>query len=344
MAFLIDILLFAPHLAIGSYIMIGAPICLAIVVIGLCARRRRVVGKEEQRKRIAESAVTNHHADSIETEPSRSFFTVQPVEDNSTVGGNSTVGDGSPTTKMPKLSTFEVEKSKNSEPNICETREIISGDSRNQPAERNLHRAPTERSQGGYGQAQVSSFSQGVGPTFPESHPNSLRDLPPRKPPNRNHWPPPGSNRGFRAPPNLPGYGQPNYVPGPRRHQGPPLDASSRSNNYDLYMQNPAPRFRNPIQKPFDGHFQDGSTPSPRVRGYPPANNLGPHVTLPSQNYRSRHEQASLAKYPRDIDYSEGSQEDSTGFSLTPRPHQENPSTLVNVNRIVSSLSEDGEK
>ena len=324
MAFLVDILLFAPHLAVGGYITIGAPICLAMVVIGLCARRRRVVGKVEQRKRIAESTTTNHHEDSIETGPSRSFFALQPVED-STVGGDSPAG------KIPKSSTFEVEKSRNNESEIYEARERISDDSRNQPAERNLHRVPAERSHGGSSQAPVNGFSQGIGPTFSENHSNSLRDLPPRGPPNQKHWLPPGSNRGFRVPPNVPGYGQPSYAPEPGRHQRPPLDASNRSNNYDPYMQNPGSRFRNP-------QFQDGLTPSPRARGYPPAEGLGSQGILPNQNYRSRHEQTGSARYPSDINYYEGSREDSTGFSLAPRSNQENPST---PNRIVSRLSED---
>lgn len=323
MAFLVDILLFAPHLAIGGYITIGAPICLAIVVIGLCARRRRVVGKEEQRKRIAESATTDHHVDS--TEPG-SFFPLQTVEDNSTVGDNSTVEGGSPAGKMPKFSTFEVEKPGHNEPGIYEARERVSADSRSQTAERNLYRVPTERSQGGYSQAPVSSSAQGIGSTFPESHSNSLRDLQPRKPQNRNHWPPPGSSRGFRVPPYAPGYGQQGYAPGPRRHQGPLLDTSNQSSNYDFYM-GPGPR--NPVQKPPDGHSQHG-----RIRGYPPADSLGLQGNLPNQNYRSRHEQTGSAKYPRDIDNCEGSWEDGTGFPLTPGPDKA-------MNRMASRLSGD---
>ncbi|RPB19417.1 pali-domain-containing protein, partial [Terfezia boudieri ATCC MYA-4762] len=60
LAFLVDILLFVPHLSAGGYIVVGAPICLAIVVVGLCATRRRVVGKQDRKRRIAETANINN--------------------------------------------------------------------------------------------------------------------------------------------------------------------------------------------------------------------------------------------------------------------------------------------
>ena len=56
LAFLVDVLLFAPHLAWGSYIVLAATIVIAICGILTCAMRRTLVSRKARKKRIAENA------------------------------------------------------------------------------------------------------------------------------------------------------------------------------------------------------------------------------------------------------------------------------------------------
>jgi len=56
LAFLIDVLLFVPHMAWGSYIVLAATIMVAFSSLVSCAMRRTVVGRKARQKRIAANA------------------------------------------------------------------------------------------------------------------------------------------------------------------------------------------------------------------------------------------------------------------------------------------------
>ncbi|CAM1502113.1 Fc.00g040970.m01.CDS01 [Cosmosporella sp. VM-42] len=56
LAFLIDVLLFVPHLAWGSYIVLAATILVALSGLVSCAMRRTLVSRKDRQKRIAENA------------------------------------------------------------------------------------------------------------------------------------------------------------------------------------------------------------------------------------------------------------------------------------------------
>ncbi|QPG97464.1 hypothetical protein C2857_006366 [Epichloe festucae Fl1] len=55
-AFVIDVLLFIPHMAWGSYMVLASTIILAVCAIATCGLRRSVVGRKARQKRIAENA------------------------------------------------------------------------------------------------------------------------------------------------------------------------------------------------------------------------------------------------------------------------------------------------
>lgn len=59
LAFLIDILLFIPHLAWGGWIVLAATILILICGIMTCALRRTLVSRKARQKRIAENAEMN---------------------------------------------------------------------------------------------------------------------------------------------------------------------------------------------------------------------------------------------------------------------------------------------
>ncbi|KAK4154895.1 SUR7/PalI family-domain-containing protein [Chaetomidium leptoderma] len=56
LSFLVDVLLFVPHLAWGSYVVLAATILVALSGLVSCAMRRTVVGRKARKKRIAENA------------------------------------------------------------------------------------------------------------------------------------------------------------------------------------------------------------------------------------------------------------------------------------------------
>lgn len=56
LAFLIDVLLFVPHLAFGSYFVLAATVLVALSTLVSCAMRRTIVNRKARKKRIAENA------------------------------------------------------------------------------------------------------------------------------------------------------------------------------------------------------------------------------------------------------------------------------------------------
>ncbi|KAI0008630.1 pali-domain-containing protein [Xylariaceae sp. FL0662B] len=56
LSFLIDVLLFVPHMAWGSYIVLAATILVFISFVVSCAMRRTLVSRKARRKRIAQNA------------------------------------------------------------------------------------------------------------------------------------------------------------------------------------------------------------------------------------------------------------------------------------------------
>ncbi|KAI1079671.1 pali-domain-containing protein [Whalleya microplaca] len=81
LSFLIDVLLFVPHMAWGSYIVLAATILVFISFIVSCAMRRTLVSRKARKKRIAENAEMSgenyynrqaqQEVESVATAPSR---------------------------------------------------------------------------------------------------------------------------------------------------------------------------------------------------------------------------------------------------------------------------------
>lgn len=101
-AFVIDILLFIPHLAWGSYIVLAATIMVAISAVVSCAMRRTIVGRKSRQKRIAENAEMSgenyyNREDRFKTAPTVSSEPTMPMVS----GGNSGADS------LPTFATFE---------------------------------------------------------------------------------------------------------------------------------------------------------------------------------------------------------------------------------------------
>ncbi|KAI5806916.1 SUR7/PalI family-domain-containing protein [Geopyxis carbonaria] len=98
LAFLVDILIFLPHLQWGGWIVLAATILSALSGIATCGIRRQVVGRIARSKRIQENAEMN----------GQSVFAHQHPNPPGPVDH--------PPDKLPEFATFEVNKSGGSQP------------------------------------------------------------------------------------------------------------------------------------------------------------------------------------------------------------------------------------
>ncbi|OBT49748.1 hypothetical protein VE04_09877 [Pseudogymnoascus sp. 24MN13] len=100
--FLIDGLLFVPHMAWGSYIVLAATILIAASGIVSCAMRRTLVSRKARKRRIEENAEMNgenFYNRQAATGPLPAPITAPTIASSSVTGGN---GD-----KLPAFATFE---------------------------------------------------------------------------------------------------------------------------------------------------------------------------------------------------------------------------------------------
>lgn len=99
LAFLIDVLLFVPHMAWGSYIVLAATILIAASGIVSCAMRRTLVSRKARKRRIEENAEMN----------GENFYARQATT-APTAGSNTLVNRDPDVDKLPAFATFEMAK------------------------------------------------------------------------------------------------------------------------------------------------------------------------------------------------------------------------------------------
>ncbi|RDL31367.1 uncharacterized protein BP5553_09576 [Venustampulla echinocandica] len=102
LSFLIDVLLFVPHMAWGSYLVLAATVLIAASGIVSCAMRRTLVNRKARKRRIAENAEMN----------GENFYNREgrpnPLTPNT---GDATLVNGGPgVDKLPTFATFETAK------------------------------------------------------------------------------------------------------------------------------------------------------------------------------------------------------------------------------------------
>lgn len=103
-AFVIDVLLFIPHLAWGTYITIAATALVFFSLLVSCAMRRTLISRKDQRRRIAENAEMNaqNYYNREEQEPKSAFvMTTQPTVPTIVSGGSGTQDT------LPAFATYE---------------------------------------------------------------------------------------------------------------------------------------------------------------------------------------------------------------------------------------------
>ncbi|KAI0172735.1 pali-domain-containing protein [Hypoxylon sp. FL1284] len=239
LAFLIDVLLFVPHMAWGSYIVLAATILVFLSFIVSCAMRRTLVNRKARKRRIAENAEMSgenyynrrREEDAAAAAASAALQPTVPV-----VSGGNGPGD-----KMGSFTTFEKRDDHSSDEHIPLTARSPSDRSANHAlADTNMsgstYNAPQRSASGNsaprdqYGnpidQAQ-DAYKMRRGPSFERMNARG-RGGPPggyrgRGGYGRGGYGPPGGRGGYGPPNGRGGYGPPGrggYGPPPNGRGG----------------------------------------------------------------------------------------------------------------------------
>ncbi|KAI6777865.1 pH-response regulator protein palI/RIM9 [Emericellopsis cladophorae] len=101
-AFVVDVLLFMPHMAWGTYIVLASTIMVAISGVVTCMMRRSLISRKTRRKKIAENAEMSGENYYNREPPKPMGFTVAPAVSSSGANGG--------TDALPTFATFEQRK------------------------------------------------------------------------------------------------------------------------------------------------------------------------------------------------------------------------------------------
>lgn len=218
LSFLIDVLLFVPHMAWGSYIVCAATVLVAMSGLVSCAMRRTVVSRKARKKRIAENAEMS----------GENYYNREAQQNSTTVNASSLTptvpvvsgGNGPADNKLPTFATYEQKKDDHS----SDERVPLTAASPSQSSPN-----------GAFATTEGTYVNQGGStPSLPrDQYGNPIRNPQDayggRRDPSANRMnsrgrggPPPGGYRG-RGGYNRGGYGA-NYAtpPGSRNGYGPP--------------------------------------------------------------------------------------------------------------------------
>lgn len=298
LAFLVDVLLFVPHMAFGSYFVLAATILVALGTLVSCAMRRTVVNRKARKKRIAENAEMS----------GENFYNRQAKEATAPVSAQPTMpvvsGANAGNDKLPAFASFEKKIEDGSEERIPLTARSPS-EPRNGPMEVNNaeaayngpvgpgpRRAPSRdqfgnpinappdaygmrrpsvdsqrsrgrggmapRGRGGYGAPRGGAYGGGYGP---------------------------GPGRGGYGPPGRGGYGPPQgrggYGPPPRGYGGPMMRGGGRPPpppSYNAGPSGPYDQRGGPPPQDYDAYGARRPSPGPpSAPGYA-MNNMNPSM------------------------------------------------------------------
>ncbi|SZF00553.1 unnamed protein product [Blumeria hordei] len=107
LSFLIDVLLFVPHMAWGSYLVLAATILVAMSGIVSCAMRRTLVNRKARKRRVAENAEMN----------GANFYSNEGQNPNLPPAVVATAAAvGTAVNNQPAFATFEMAKKPKDEP------------------------------------------------------------------------------------------------------------------------------------------------------------------------------------------------------------------------------------
>ncbi|KAK3331055.1 SUR7/PalI family-domain-containing protein [Apodospora peruviana] len=218
LCFLVDVLLFVPHLAWGSYIVLAATILVAIGGLISCAMRRTVVGRKARKKRIAENAEMsgenyyNRQAQQVPVvSPSAPTQPMIPLVSGANGGGD----------KLPEFAAFEKKDDRSSDERIPLTARSPSdrspntyvNDASTSPTDnaprRPLSNTPLAVDQYGNPLQPQDAYGMRRGPSVERMNAGDRGGMPPPGYRGRGGYGGPGRGgyNGYGTPPNGRGYG-----------------------------------------------------------------------------------------------------------------------------------------
>ncbi|KAI9163344.1 pH-response regulator protein palI/prr-5 [Paramyrothecium foliicola] len=304
LALLIDVLLFIPHMAWGSYLVIAATVIVALSGVMSCFMRRTLVGRKSRQKRIAENAEMsgqnfyNREAQSKAAVTTTSEPTVPMVS-----GGNGTMDN------LPTFASFESQKKDDS---VSDERIPLTTRS---PVNRSPNAPPAEMVNAGFNSPSRSGSRDRFGnPTNGGQDAYGMARGPGSR--GRGNMGPPGGYRGGRG-----GYGRGGYDQGPpmrgRGGYGPPGRGG---------------------YGPRGG--RGGYGPPPRGAPYGPGGMRGGRTPPPGNNYNMAVPYDRRPSQPEAYGaYRDQSSETSLGYNNGPSP---NPS-MPNINPTYEAYNPDTE-
>ncbi|KAK3336897.1 SUR7/PalI family-domain-containing protein [Cercophora scortea] len=246
LCFLVDVLLFVPHMAWGSWIVLAATILVALSGLVSCAMRRTVVGRKARKKRIAANAeMSGENYYNRVNQQSAAVSTVAASEPTVPMisGAN-----GAPD-QLPEFATFEKKDDQSSDERIPLTQ-----------------RSPSDRTPNTYGNDPTAVDSGSSMAVSRDQYGNPVRA------------PDAYSTRSRSSLERLNSRGRGNMPPGGYRGRGgygPP----GRGGGYNGYSAGPPPNGRGgygaPARGGYYGPTQRGPPP-PSYRGSPGPNDGRP--------------------------------------------------------------------
>ena len=274
LCFLVDVLLFVPHMAWGSYLVLAATILVALSGLISCAMRRTVVSRKARKKRIAENAEMSgenyYNRQAQQTAAMNTSTVMQPTVPM--VSGANGGADN-----VPQFASFEKKDDRSSEERIPLTARSPSDNTAtgttlvndqstsamDAASQRSLTNTPAPRDQygnplppqEGYGMRRGPSNERMNGRGRGGMQPGGYRGRGGYAGPGRGGYGPnaPPGGRGGYGPPGRGGYGSPinrgGYGPPPRGYGGPgmrggrtPPPPPSYQGSYDsAYDRRPSP-------------------------------------------------------------------------------------------------------
>ncbi|KAI1379186.1 pali-domain-containing protein [Hypoxylon crocopeplum] len=255
LAFLIDVLLFVPHMAWGSYIVLAATILVFLSFIVSCAMRRTLVSRKARKRRIAENAeMSGENYYNRQAQQEAESVTTAPREPTVPVVS----GANGPSDKLPAFASFENKDDRSSDeripltartpsdrsPNHVPADTSLSGSTYNVPQRSDSNISVARDQYGNPIDPSQENYKVRRGPSFERMNARGRGGPPagyrgrggygrggygaPYGPPpgGRGGYGPPPNGRGGYGPPGRGGYGPPpngrgGYGPGPRGGYGP---------------------------------------------------------------------------------------------------------------------------
>ncbi|KAK5654420.1 hypothetical protein OQA88_7330 [Cercophora sp. LCS_1] len=221
LCFLIDVLLFVPHMAWGSYIVLAATILVALSGLISCAMRRTVVSRKARKKRIAQNAEMSGENFYNRQAQQSTLATAVTQPTVPMVSGGNGGADG-----LPSFATYEKKDDRSSDERIpltsrspsetAPTGTTLVTDQSTSPIDgiaRSLTNTPASRDQYGNPAAPQDAYGMRGGPSFESMNGRGRGGGPQNGYRGRGGYGGPGRGgyNGYGAPPPNArgGYGQP---------------------------------------------------------------------------------------------------------------------------------------